>query len=50
MTCIVGLVEGNTVWMGGDSAGLGGYDLTKEKHGHFQNAVGLKKPGATIAK
>lgn len=29
MTCIVGLVEGNTVWMGGDSAGVnGGYDLT----------------------
>lgn len=28
MTCIVGLVEGNTVWMGGDSAGVGGYSLT----------------------
>ena len=28
MTCIVGFVEGNTVWMGGDSAGVGGYDLT----------------------
>lgn len=28
MTCIVGYVEGNTVWMGGDSAGVGGYDLT----------------------
>lgn len=28
MTCIVGFVEGNTVWMGGDSAGVGGLDLT----------------------
>jgi ATP-dependent protease HslVU (ClpYQ) peptidase subunit len=28
MTCIVGFVEGDTVWMGGDSAGVGGYDLT----------------------
>ncbi len=28
MTCIVGFVEGNTVWMGGDSAGVGGYSLT----------------------
>lgn len=28
MTCIVGLVEGNTVWIGGDSAGVGGYSLT----------------------
>lgn len=28
MTCIVGFVEGNTVWMGGDSAGVGGYDMT----------------------
>lgn len=27
MTCIVGFVEGNTVWMGGDSAGVAGYDL-----------------------
>ena len=29
---------------------LGGYDLLKEKHGHFENAVSVKKPGATIAK
>lgn len=28
MTCIVGFVEGSKVWMGGDSAGVGGYDLT----------------------
>lgn len=28
MTCIVGLVEGDTVWMGGDSAGVAGLDLT----------------------
>jgi ATP-dependent protease HslVU (ClpYQ) peptidase subunit len=28
MTCIVGLVEGDTVWVGGDSAGVGGLDLT----------------------
>lgn len=27
MTCIVGLVEGNAVYMGGDSAGVAGYDL-----------------------
>lgn len=28
MTCIVGLVEGDTVWIGGDSAGVAGYELT----------------------
>lgn len=28
MTCIVGFVEGKTVWIGGDSAGVGGYALT----------------------
>lgn len=28
MTCIVAFVEGGTVWMGGDSAGVGGYQLT----------------------
>lgn len=28
MTCIVGFVEGDTVWMGGDSAGVSGWDLT----------------------
>lgn len=28
MTCIVGFVEGNTVWIGGDSAGVGGWSLT----------------------
>lgn len=28
MTLIVGLVHGDTVWMGGDSAGVGGNNLT----------------------
>lgn len=28
MTCIVGLVEGDTVWMGGDSAATAGWSLT----------------------
>lgn len=28
MTCIVGLVEGATVWMGGDSAGVAGLDIS----------------------
>ncbi len=28
MTCIVGLVEGKKVYIGGDSAGVGGYSLT----------------------
>ena len=28
MTCIVGFVEGNTVWMGSDSAGVSGLTLT----------------------
>jgi hypothetical protein len=28
VTCIVGFVEGNTVWMGGDSAGVAGLSLT----------------------
>lgn len=28
MTCIAGFVEGDTVWMGADSAGVAGYDLT----------------------
>lgn len=28
MTCIAGFVEGSTVWIGGDSAGVAGYDLT----------------------
>jgi len=27
MTCIVGLVENNKVWIGGDSAGVGGLDI-----------------------
>lgn len=27
MTCIVGLVDGGRVWMGGDSAGTAGWDL-----------------------
>jgi hypothetical protein len=29
MTCIVGLVENNNVWLGGDSAGVSGYSLFK---------------------
>jgi len=28
MTCIAGFVEGSTVWIGGDSAGCSGWDLT----------------------
>lgn len=28
MTCIVGLAENGTVWMGGDSAGVSGYSST----------------------
>lgn len=28
MTCIAGFVEGDTVWMGGDSAGVAGWALT----------------------
>lgn len=28
MTCIVGFVEGEQVWIGGDSAGVAGWDLT----------------------
>lgn len=28
MTCIVGLVDGDNVWMGGDSAGVNGLDIT----------------------
>ena len=28
MTCIVGLVEDGTVYMGGDSAGVAGFDMT----------------------
>jgi ATP-dependent protease HslVU (ClpYQ) peptidase subunit len=28
VTCIVGFVEGDTVWMGGDSAGVAGLTLT----------------------
>lgn len=28
MTCIVGLVDQGRVWVGGDSAGVAGYDLT----------------------
>jgi hypothetical protein len=28
MTCIAGFVEGSTVWIGGDSAGCAGWDLT----------------------
>jgi ATP-dependent protease HslVU (ClpYQ) peptidase subunit len=28
MTCIVGLIDGNRVWMGGDSAGVSGLNIT----------------------
>ncbi len=28
MTCIAGVAEGGKVWIGGDSAGVGGYELT----------------------
>ncbi len=28
MTCIVGFVEGDSVWLGGDSAGVGGWSLS----------------------
>jgi ATP-dependent protease HslVU (ClpYQ) peptidase subunit len=28
MTCIVGLVDGHTAWIGGDSAGVAGWDLS----------------------
>lgn len=28
MTCIVGLVEASNIYIGGDSAGVSGYDLT----------------------
>ncbi|MFM2042830.1 MAG: hypothetical protein RLY86_1406 [Pseudomonadota bacterium] len=28
MTCIVGLVDGQSVWMGGDSAGVAGLDIS----------------------
>jgi ATP-dependent protease HslVU (ClpYQ) peptidase subunit len=28
MTCIVGLIDGNRVWLGGDSAGVAGLDIT----------------------
>lgn len=31
MTCIVGIAEGGNVWIGGDSAGVAGYALTRRK-------------------
>lgn len=31
MTCIVGIVDEGRVWLGADSAGVGGYDLTLRK-------------------
>jgi len=31
MTCIVGLVDGDKAWMGGDSAGVAGLDVTIRK-------------------
>lgn len=38
MTCIVGVVEGDKVWIGGDSAGVAGYDLTVRADGKvFRN-------------
>lgn len=41
MTCIVGLIENGRVWMGGDSAGVSGLDITVRadpkvfRNGHF---------------
>jgi ATP-dependent protease HslVU (ClpYQ) peptidase subunit len=38
MTCIVGFVEGDKVFIGGDSAGVGGYSLTVRADGKvFRN-------------
>jgi ATP-dependent protease HslVU (ClpYQ) peptidase subunit len=31
MTCIIGLIENGTVWMGGDSAGVSGLNITVRK-------------------
>lgn len=31
MTCIVGVIDKDKVWIGGDSAGVGGYDITVRK-------------------
>jgi ATP-dependent protease HslVU (ClpYQ) peptidase subunit len=31
MTCIVGLIDNGKVWMGGDSAGVSGHDVTVRK-------------------
>lgn len=31
MTCIVALIDDSKIWMGGDSAGVGGYDLQVRK-------------------
>lgn len=31
MTCIAAVTDGKTVWMGGDSAGVSGWDLTPRK-------------------
>jgi len=31
VTCIVGIAEGGNVWIGGDSAGVAGYALTRRK-------------------
>ena len=31
MTCVVGLIEKDRIWMGADSAGVAGYDLTIRK-------------------
>ena len=45
MTCIVGLVHGGKVYMGGDSAGVGGYCLTVRadekvfRNGEFQRKI-----------
>ena len=39
MTCIAGLVEDGKVYIGGDSAGVGGYDLSIQADGKvFENA------------
>lgn len=38
MTCIAGFIEGKKVWMGADSAGVGGYSLTvRADHKIFKN-------------
>lgn len=47
MTCIVGYVDDDHIWMGGDSAGVGGYDLRKRKDEKVFT-IETKKAGAFI--